>query len=125
MPIELTLSIATKLIDAVRNGLYLDAAADLAGVAPRLVRRWLRRGQREGSGPYHLLSLALDEAEARLQQELLEGIRQAADRSGAARTWLAEHRYPHWYGPMAREILALVQPATRDQEQSDDTQRSR
>lgn len=50
-PTELTPERHEQIIEAIRNGAYLESAARAAGVSPSTVYLWLERGHR-GEEPY-------------------------------------------------------------------------
>ena len=58
-PPSLSLLVALVLIDSLRSGASLDAAARAAGVDPATVRRWLVKG-RAGKEPYREFSGIVD-----------------------------------------------------------------
>lgn len=58
------------ICDAVAKGQTLHAAANAAGIHPATLRRWLKHGRDARRGKFHKLVVAVDEARARLRQEL-------------------------------------------------------
>src|SRR5215208_5544078 len=48
---KLTDEVEKEILDAVRAGSYLNAAARRAGVSEKTVYQWLREGREEGASP--------------------------------------------------------------------------
>ncbi len=78
----------------VEEGLPYDTAARLAGVDPATFYRWRREGEKAKSGMKKKLVKAVEEANAKAQQEL---VRQVKMEKGGAK-WILERRWPEVWG---------------------------
>lgn len=91
------------LLERVRDGLPITAAAESCGVSPATVREWLRRGEgrddRPAQEPYATFATEVRAAEADLEREALECVQAAADRgTWRAAAWFLERRFPERWG---------------------------
>jgi hypothetical protein len=84
-----------ELLEAIKNGNYLETAASLAGVSENAVRNWVKRGE-AGEAPYDLFMRAYKRASAYAEAEDLGKVRKAGDdpRFWAANMTALERRHP-------------------------------
>jgi hypothetical protein len=101
-PTALTQKVQNEIIRFVRLGNYIETAAAVAGVARSTVFDWLRRGAREGAGPYWEFSVAVRKAQAEAEATDLACVQLAARKDWRAAAWRLQHRFPsHWGGARA------------------------
>jgi transposase len=119
-PTKLTPELTEKICSGLRSGLYLKDAADLAGIHPSQVNRWIARGSEEGSeGPHAAFRAAIKKAEAETQVATLEIIRQAAEGGNwTAAAWYLERRHPEKWGRHGRDAREGLQEAREGEEQT-------
>ena len=98
------------LLQHIRNGNRLQTAARLAGIAPRTVEEWRRRGegrdtQRPSTPLYKQFSVDLDEAEAFAESEAVAAVKAHMPRDyNAAKFWL-QTRHPEAWGDKVADQL--------------------
>lgn len=93
---------AKKIVDAIRAGSSLTAAAQRARIDPETLRRWRNYGK-EGQEPFAGFVVSLREAEAEFEARAVAGISAAIDAGDwkASLAWL-ERRRPEWRSPEAK-----------------------
>ena len=62
---KITEEITGCIVDALGAGHYREVACKLAGIDRKTLLNWLKRGERERSGMYRDLYLAVEKAESR------------------------------------------------------------
>ena len=62
---KITAEIIESISDALVAGHYREVACKLAGIDRKTLLNWLKRGERERSGMYRDLYLAVEKAESR------------------------------------------------------------
>lgn len=99
---ELTPELARKLLDAAKSGMFLDSAAEAAGIAPDLLETWLRMGLSPGAvEPYRTFARAYRAQEKVPQLEAIECVRAAARVDPKVALAFLAARYPDEWGPKA------------------------
>lgn len=97
------------LLTAIRAGNRLPAAARLAGISPKTLSEWLRRGRgldARAATPAHMqLVDDVELAQAQAEANALEMIRKAAMRDWRAAAWFLENSHDDW-----RRRKALPEP---------------
>ena len=89
----------TAILHAIKLGAPWGQAAAAAGISPKTLQQWRRRGRAEDDGIYRDLVSALETAEALGIVHSLEVIERAAnDGDWKAAAWRLERRMPHEYG---------------------------
>ena len=90
--------ISGEMIAAIRSALedghYREVACRLAGIDRKTLLNWLKRGERERSGLYRDLYLAVEQAEAKAEEFHLKNIRDASKKSWFASAWYLERKHP-------------------------------
>ncbi|ACF44343.1 hypothetical protein [Pelodictyon phaeoclathratiforme] len=85
-------------------GHYREVDCKLAGIG-KVLLNWLKRGERERSGIYHELYLAVEQAEAKAEVFHLKNIETASAKSWFASAWFLERKHPErwakWEAPPA------------------------
>lgn len=93
-PTKCTPEITEKVAEAIRDGLYAESAATLAGIGERTYYSWMKRGD-AGDEPYVQFRLAVKKAEAEAEAASLAVIRGAAqDGTWQAAAWYLERKFP-------------------------------
>lgn len=128
-PGKLTPDRAARIIEAVRRGAYIEAAAAEVGIASSTLHGWIRRGARSwelgetpsrAERPYHEFVEALKKAQAESEAADLDRIARAADEGAwQAAAWRLERRFPDRWGRRTRveaDVRADVSARTEDAE---------
>lgn len=92
-PCALTPEVRAKLLRALKLGLTRTAAASVAGISGRTLRRWVERGEK-GEEPFADLLEAVEVAEGRAQGRITLGLIKASDDDPKIAQWLLERRWP-------------------------------
>lgn len=93
-PFKLNKDIQRKLVEAIGEGNYYDAACQLAGIDYSTFRKWILRGQEEEKGAFRDFYVAIKKAEAEAENKIIKlWIKQIPEDWRAAATFL-ERRYP-------------------------------
>jgi hypothetical protein len=95
---KITEEITLCIVDALGAGHYREVACKLAGIDRRTLLNWLKRGQRERSGVYRDLYLAVERAEAKAEVFHLKNIETASTKSWFASAWFLERKHPERWG---------------------------
>lgn len=112
-PPKFSPDLAEKLVEHVREGLFLETAASLVGLPVQTVRAWLRFGANSPASKYGGFHSAVRRARADAEVALLAGMKSRAegDASGGwkERAWRLERLDPRKYGPrVIVEFRSLV-----------------
>jgi hypothetical protein len=98
-PSKLTKKVGNAIIKATSEGVYLETAAQLAGIAPRTLFNWMSRGKQEPESVYGRFFAAVKKALGHAEMRLVGLIEDHArrDRPGqwTAAAWILERRFPH------------------------------
>jgi hypothetical protein len=101
-PTKLTPAVQQRLVQAVADGNYREAACAYAGIGWSTFSRWMQRGEAARSGPFRELWEAIQEAEAEAEFRVVgQWQQQIPENWQAARDFLAR-RYPERWGPKER-----------------------
>lgn len=84
----------TAIRSALEDGHYREVACRLAGIDRKTLLNWLKRGEREKSGLYRDLYLAVDKAEAKAEEFHLKNIKTASAKNWSASAWYLERKHP-------------------------------
>lgn len=106
---KLTRKIIERLKKEIARGLPYDTAARLAGIHPATFYRWKREAEaaREAGVRRGILVeflRAIEEAEARAEQALVERVVVQGGAKGAM--WILERRWPEKWSPQMRMQIA-------------------
>ena len=97
-PTKCTPEVTTVVADAVRQGMYAESAAQLAGIGERTYYTWMQRGE-QGEDPFQQFRHAVKKAEAEAEAEAVSVVRGAADRgTWQAAAWYLERKFPSKWG---------------------------
>lgn len=105
--------LASKLVEHVREGHFLETAANLVGLPVQTVRAWLRTGANSPRSKFANFSSEVRKARAEAEHTILGDMkaRAAGDASGGwkERAWRLERLDPRKYGPrVIVEFRSLV-----------------
>ena len=95
---KITEEITGCIVDALGAGHYREVACKLAGIDRKTLLNWLKRGERERSGVYRDLYLAVEQAEAKAEVFHLKNIETASTKSWFASAWFLERKHPERWG---------------------------
>lgn len=84
----------TAIRSALEDGHYREVACKLAGIDRKTLLNWLKRGERERSGLYRDLYLAVEQAEAKAEEFHLRNIKTASAKNWFASAWYLERKHP-------------------------------
>lgn len=110
-PPKLSDKVAGAIMNALRDGNTIGVAASAGGVSRRTLYYWLERGDKardlisageeDQLNPwdemYIIFLEAIEEAQAAIQQELMQRINAAGVKSWQANAWILERRWPDDY----------------------------
>ncbi len=105
------------LLTAIRAGNRVPAAARYAGISPKSVAEWIRRGEgrdaRPAFEPYISFAYEVDRALAHAEIQAVANILRAMPRSPRWAAWWLERRHPDWRRPKDRgeAAVAVTSPA--------------
>jgi hypothetical protein len=91
---KITEEITGCIIDALGAGHYREVACKLAGIDLKTLLNWLKQGERERSGVYRDLYLAVERAEDKAEVFHLKNIETASAKSWFASAWFLERKHP-------------------------------
>jgi transposase len=103
-PSKLTPETQATIVEALREGLYRETAATLAGIHRDTMYGWLERG-RTGEAPYAAFSDAVEKAEAEAEQHVIREVRMGLD-GWQSKAWVAERRWPRRWGGRVRATVS-------------------
>lgn len=116
-PTKATPETLAAIVEHVRVGLRLGAAAALEGVAERTVLEWRQTGTSSDEEPFRAFVQEVARAEAAFESSMLASIRTQATQANAdapsnedwkARAWLLERTRPAEYAP-SQTLLVKAQ----------------
>jgi len=91
---KLTPEVRDKIVQAVKAGNYAKVAAQYAGVDESTLYRWIRQGERQGSGIYYQFCQSLKEAEAESEVRAVAIINRHMNENWTAAMTYLERRHP-------------------------------
>jgi transposase len=104
-PTKLDPQIASRIVDLVRAGNFMETAAATCGIHRVTLYRWLEKGEAQKEGALRAFYLAVTRAEADSEARDLLIITKAAPGDWRASAWRLERRYPRKYGPQVQVTL--------------------
>lgn len=94
------------IVEALRQGNFLETAAALAGCTTAQVRRWLREGA-DPQSDCHRFAMDVAKAMASAESTALSYLREAAAAGDLkAVTWFLERRFPERWGAKVQHIVS-------------------
>lgn len=104
-PSKLTKAIADRIVEDLAIGMFLEEAAEDAGVDRVTVWRWMQRGERERTGPYAEFRNAVKRANGTAKRHALRDIRLRKP-NWQAQAWFLERRFRDTWGRSPRQDVA-------------------
>ena len=101
-PTKLDPQVASRIVDLVRAGNYIDTAAGTCNIHRSTLYRWLQKGEQQRSGPFRDFHDAVVKAQAESESRDLLLIAKAAVDDWRAAAWRLERRSPRRYGPQVQ-----------------------
>ncbi len=97
---KITEEITGCIVDALGAGHYREVSrrVGIAGIDRKTLLNWLKRGERERSGLYRDLYLAVEQAEAKAEVFHLKNIETASVKNWFASAWFLERKHPERWG---------------------------
>jgi hypothetical protein len=96
-PSKLTKAVGTTIIRAVRAGVFLETAAEIAGISPRSIFTWMAKGKKEPGSRHGRFFAGVKEGLANAEFQLVQGIARHGEKRWTALAWLLQRRFPkHW-----------------------------
>lgn len=107
-----------EILTLIEDGNYLEVAAELAGVSPRAVQYWMKRGE-DGETPFDVFMRAVKRASAKAEAIEVGKVRSAGNdpRFWAASMTYLERRHPERWARRSEEgnsPRVVVQIGVRD-----------
>lgn len=96
-PTKLTPELAAQITKYVRAGAYIETAAAACGLSKDTFYEWLKRGNKEKTGPFAEFTDAINKAMAASEIGDLVRIGVASKKSWQAAAWRLERRFPQKY----------------------------
>lgn len=103
-PSKLTPKSVETLLEGIKNGLSYRLACIRAGIDYSTLRRWVEKGEQQGTGEYREFQERLAGAEADGAFALVLRIKAAAPKDWRAAAFLLEARHPDEYGRRRVEV---------------------
>ena len=107
-PTKLSPEIQEKIIVAVRNGNYIETAAQFAGINKDTLYRWLHLGAQQDTGAYHDFSDALHKALAQSEMMDVATITRASADQWQAAAWRLERKFPDRWGRTVKVNFSVM-----------------
>lgn len=95
-------TVYNTIVENVRLGLDVSSAASAAGVNPKLIYDWIRRGEQNINELYAQFVQDLYKAAAEYEASHLQNITQHSSHDWRASAWILERRYPHKWGSKSK-----------------------
>lgn len=96
-PSKISPEIHTKIVGLLKAGNYLETASAVAGIDPKNLRAWIRKGAR-GIEPYRQFAEDVDQAMAESEGAALAMLRAHGRKDWRALAWWLERTRPAQYG---------------------------
>lgn len=103
-PSKLTPKSVETLLEGIKNGLSYRLACIRAGIDYSTLRRWVEKGEQQGTGEYREFQERLAQSEADGAFALVLRIKVAATKDWRAAAFLLEARHPDEYGRRRIEV---------------------
>lgn len=97
------------IVDAIRNGMWIETAAAFAGISKQTFYNWLKEGRRQKSGQKRDFLDAIERALAECEYQDLKKITQAADEGiWQAAKFRLERRFPQRWGDPNKSNIEVI-----------------
>jgi hypothetical protein len=101
-----------KICDALRRGWYIETAAAYADISKVTLYEWMKKGNKEKSGPYAEFLKKIEIAAEQGEGKLCEQIESAADSDWRAAAWMLERKNAKRWGK--KETIKLEDQHTKE-----------
>lgn len=101
---KLTQAAHDAIVSAVADGNTRIDAAGAAGISPRTLHAWLKKGRDNKRNGYYALYAAVKKAEAEAAAKAVKAIRAAGEKAWQAYAWWLERKYPEAWGDSRKEL---------------------
>jgi hypothetical protein len=126
-PTSLTPEVSTRILDIIKAGGYVEAAAQAAGVSRSTFHAWFDRGHPDGvvtdpekpdervrrkdDEPFRVFRAKVEQAKAEGEAINVARVSAAAVKDWKAAAWILERTHPdRWGGPRSRSIDTSIHP---------------
>jgi len=106
-PSKLTEEVKDKLVKAIGQGNYYEAACAYAGIDYSTFRNWMNKGEEENDGEYFDFFEAIKKAESAAELRLVQEWQKHIPNSWQAIATFMERRYPDRWGKRDRQDINL------------------
>ena len=106
-PSKLTEEVKDKLVKAISQGNYYEAACSYAGIAYSTFREWMNRGEQENGTEYSDFMEAIKKAEAAAELRMVQEWQKHVPNNWQAIATFMERRYPDRWGKRDRQDINL------------------
>lgn len=107
-PTKLTPEVQQRIVDALRDGNYREAAVACAGIDYKTFYNWMRRGQQEKAGRYFQFFQAVQQAEHEAEREMVAQWKAHMPESWQAIRDFLERRFPDRWGRRDRLDVTIL-----------------
>ena len=107
-PTKLTPEVQQRIVDALRDGNYREAAVACAGIDYKTFCNWMRRGQQEKAGRYFQFFRAVQQAEHEAEREMVARWKAHMPESWQAIRDFLERRFPDRWGRRDRLDVTIL-----------------
>lgn len=109
-PSKLTPRVHAAIVDAIRDGSYVETAAEAGGISKATFYHWMERGEADEAGEFSDFFYAVRAASAQAEIDAVRQLRAAAERSWQAAVAFLERRFPERWGRSERTDVEEIQP---------------
>ena len=106
-PSKLTEEVKDKLVKAISQGNYYEAACSYAGIDYATFRRWMVKAEEEESGEYCDFCEVIKKAEAAAELRMVQEWQKHVPNNWQAIATFMERRYPDRWGKRDRQDINL------------------
>jgi len=104
-PTKLTDEVKAKIVQAISQGNYYEAACSYAAISYQTLRNWKEQGESDGNGEYFDFFESIKKAEAQAELRLVQEWQKHIPNNWQAIATFLERRYPDRWSK--RERVAL------------------
>ncbi len=120
-PTKLNKDITEKLVQAISEGNYYEAACAYAGIDYRTFRNWMNEGEQSKDGEYFQFFHAIKKAEAEAELKMVQAWQKHIPNNWQAIATFMERRYPDRWGRKDRSqvehsggvVINFIDPVKR------------
>jgi hypothetical protein len=121
-PCKLTSELAARIVESIRKGAFLNAAAGSNGVHRLTVRDWIVRGTADAEAgletDFSVFATAVSRAQSEHEAELAATFTRGGDGKypdWRAQAFLVERRYEHWRLPKEQASVGISLTLSNEQ----------